>query len=105
MTPCQISGCRRLETKCADCGRTTCTAMLPPMVEWIKCSDRLPEPWIDVLVWCQSTVSLSIAKDEYYPAIDKFCIWNDDHLPSFTTTRFFGIVIAWMPICPYIEEK
>lgn len=52
MTPCQISGCRRLETKCADCGRIACTATIVSshaLGEWIKCSDLMPEEQVPVL--------------------------------------------------------
>ena len=67
-------------------------------MEWISVKEKLPEPFVDVLVWCTSQVGLSIAIDEKYAAIDRFCIWQDDHMPSFRATRFFGHVTHWVPL-------
>lgn len=104
MSECKIRGCRNLYTACKDCGRIVSTAMFKS--EWIKVPDRLPEPWVDVLVWCQNLgASSSFEMDEYYAAIDRWCIWTDDHPPSFRTTRFFGVVIAWMPLPSPPEDK
>jgi hypothetical protein len=43
MTECLEKGCRNLQTTCVTCGRVVCTATFPKD-EWIKCSERLPEP-------------------------------------------------------------
>ena len=54
MSDCTDSGCRNLEWKCADCGRTASTARLAPtpgFSEWISVKDRLPEPGQKVIFY------------------------------------------------------
>jgi len=73
------------------------------MSEWISVKDRLPEPFVDVLVWCEN-----LAQDyaqlecfrvgEFYAAIDRFCVWEDGKPSSFRTDRFYGKVTHWMPL-------
>jgi Protein of unknown function (DUF551) len=67
-------------------------------MDWISVDEKIPEPFVDVLVWCESQVGMAISEGEFYAAIDRFCIWTDGHVPSFRTTRFFGVVKYWMPL-------
>jgi hypothetical protein len=75
------------------------------MNEWISVKDRFPEPFVDVLVYCKNRVNGSFDPGEHYFAIDRFCILSDDAVPSFTTTRYFGDVISWMPLPNPPEER
>jgi len=68
-------------------------------LEWISVKDRLPEPFVDVLVSARDTMGLTYKIGEQYCAIDRFCIWTDGEPPSFRTSRFdYGIVNHWMPL-------
>lgn len=42
MTDCQIRGCRRLEWKCADCGRVANTASVAEYPRWISVKKGFP---------------------------------------------------------------
>jgi len=75
------------------------------MSEWISVSKRLPPAWTDVLVYCKNRSIGSFEEGEEYVAVDRFCIWQDEHPPSFRTTRFFGEVTHWMPLPAPPKEK
>lgn len=69
------------------------------MTEWASVKDRLPEPWVDVLAWCQNkSINSTFKVNECYACIDRFCIWTDGFSPSFRTDRFYGEVLYWMPV-------
>lgn len=80
-------------------------------MEWIKCSDRLPEikeddyRSDDVLTFCISDgITRNIGfqntypKDEKYLAIDAVVNWSEGSEPSFRGDKFFGKVTHWMPL-------
>ncbi len=78
------------------------------MSEWISVKDRLPEPWIDVLVSCKSSVGITIEKDDPYMEIDRIVVWKDlrdEYPPSFSTDRFYGCVTHWMELPKPPEDK
>lgn len=39
MNKCEIRGCRRLETHCADCGRSVIDRIMPSVGEWISTNE------------------------------------------------------------------
>ena len=49
MTNCTIRGCRKLEKRCTECGRTIWTWDVPS--PWINVKDRLPEFGSQVLIY------------------------------------------------------
>lgn len=82
------------------------------MNKWIFPKDELPpllkgKKWsADVLVWCENYTPIAYKIGDKYMAVDRYCIWNDNHTPSFRTDRFLGKVIAWMKLPkPPKDEK
>ncbi len=74
------------------------------MTDWIKCSERLPEPFVDVLVWCKNNDGIGFTKGEKYLGVDRWVVWNDGYPPGFNTTRYYGSVSHWMPLPKTPEE-
>ncbi len=69
------------------------------MSEWIKVTDRLPEDFVDVLVYCIDKQGFTYEVGEKYCAIDRYCKWQDGSPSSFRTTAFgYGEVTHWMPL-------
>jgi hypothetical protein len=64
--------------------------------KWIKVEDKLPEPFVDVLVYYINKTGTIFDQDEKYYAIDRLCTWKDGEIGSFATDRFFGNVTHWM---------
>lgn len=92
MSECTIRGCRNLETRCNDCGRTVSTATIAPM--WIKCSDRLPEYNISVLAFDTQKIYIAFRqKEEEYN--EHWSICEDDCCSCVGCT---GAIVAWMPL-------
>lgn len=73
-------------------------------MEWISVKEKLPEPFVDVLAIAINLKGFSFEKGEPYMALDSFCIWNDEHSPSFGTDRFYGKVTHWMPLPPFPDK-
>ena len=73
------------------------------MSEWIKCSERLPEPMQDVLVW---SPAFGIAGGEYDVAFQSRFVdeWCGAHISSHSEWDFNEIT-HWMPLpAPPAEE-
>ena len=51
MSECTERGCRKLETKCADCGRLVIDRIMPKCPEWISINEAIPNEGICVLTW------------------------------------------------------
>jgi hypothetical protein len=68
--------------------------------KWIKCSDRLPDIFVDVLVRCKcKQESSAFTEGELYCAIDSLTEWSDGFEKSFRSTRFdHAEVTHWMPL-------
>lgn len=73
---------------------------IPPLksTQWIAVEDRLPEAFVDVLIYASNIIGDTYECGERYCAIDKFCIWKDGYESCFRTDRFFGKVTHWMPL-------
>jgi len=93
-----------------DFGHEDKTAKIIARMNWIDVSEKLPEEFIDVLTCCVSHGRSTeyglntYPEDEKYMAIDRLCVWSDGYPPSFRCDRFFGKVIAWMPLPRMPEE-
>jgi hypothetical protein len=79
MTKCTDSGCRNLQTTCADCGRVVCTKTFTGPGEWISVKEKDSPPMRDVLLfvngdigvgWNESVQPEEIASYCSYQAID-----------------------------------
>lgn len=101
MNKCTISGCRNLEWKCSDCGRTASTdtiANIPGIFEWISVQDKLPkdfffgnEPSPEVLV----SGSWGIKVGHQFNCGE----WVDEHIYTIDG------VTHWMPLPKPPEDK
>ena len=68
------------------------------MMDWIPCSERMPEEETDVFV-CNANGDIQISRGSYITEMKDYFIW-------YTTGWRFGEVIAWMPLPkPYKEEE
>lgn len=68
-------------------------------MEWIKCSERRPEPFKEVLICAKDKMNWTFNSGEKYLAVDRMCKWQDGYKDSFRTERFdYGEVIAWMDL-------
>ena len=69
------------------------------MSEWIDVNDRLPEDFVDVLIYAKSEKTATYNAGDMYMAIDQIVLWNDTLERSFRTDRFFnGRVLYWMTL-------
>jgi hypothetical protein len=68
------------------------------MNEWINVNEKMPEEFVEVLVYAKNEINVTFEHGEGYLAIDRICTWNDDYPASFRTDRFFGKVSHWMPL-------
>ena len=75
MSECTERGCRKLETKCADCGRLVIDRiMIPNWPDWISVKDRLPNDQQKVLFYLseREAVYAGYFSVNSYGTIEKF---------------------------------
>jgi hypothetical protein len=97
MTPCEQSGCRHLEVRCKDCGRSAGKMILPDEKHnWISVSDRLPSDFDNVLIWSNGMcvtgaylVCVELGKPLQWIVND----WDESE-----TTIKLDDVTHWMPL-------
>lgn len=115
MSECHISGCRNLDTKCADCGRLVISRIMPPLepqmmkklmdlhqiihdlqeklhCRWISIKDRLPEEGELVLTNRGASSDLRME-------VDYLVYFEDGHKTwSCTREKEQSLVTHWMPL-------
>ena len=97
MTKCTDSGCRNLQTTCADCGRVVCTKTFTAPGEWINIKDKLPDFYEKILVSCGGDIHLGrrIQGEEINPSGSILMSSSDGGT----------LVTHWKPLPKPPEEK
>lgn len=68
-------------------------------MEWINPEEKLPELWVDVLVYGENHALISAFEiGEKYFSIDRYVEWKDTKKRSFVIDRFYGKILYWMPL-------
>jgi hypothetical protein len=92
MNECEKRGCRNLEWKCGDCGRTRATAIMV-YGEWISVEDR-PAPAMQTVILCYQGKSIVGWNESVQPEEDPaYCSWE----PSFRLLENEDVT-HWMPL-------
>jgi hypothetical protein len=92
MTKCTESGCRNLQTICADCGRIVCTKTFSAPGEWISVKDDIPIVGDIVLIF--STDRKFGTMSGYRESIDS---WHS-LIPTESRGYIVPYVKFWMPL-------
>ena len=96
--------CIKLKIDNVDFSGATKQGKITATMNWWGVNEKLPDEFVDVLTLCIShgrstEYGLNMYPiNEKYMAIDSFIKWSDGTIPSFRTDRYYGKVIAWMPL-------
>lgn len=96
MTPCEINGCRNLQTTCADCGRMVCEKILPKGEGWISVEDAFPENKQSVL--CYGCYSYDNEDWNVYPSIYQANYLSIGYWEVVNEMSCIMEVTHWMPL-------
>lgn len=70
---------------------------LPPIRQWIPCSEQLPEEGTDVLITDEDG-DIDIARYEYNS-------WSEDPIVEWWSNEYRTYAVAWMPLIEPYEVK
>ena len=77
MNKCQIKGCRSLEWKCADCGRTVSTAEILGDDAWMDVHEDGPPPPMCTVLLCIDGKVVPGWNESIQPEEDpSYCCWG-----------------------------